>query len=62
MFVICTHCKCEEAWNSVPQENFTVKEPDLDDDGNVTGTHDKTVSEITLIRGQDLEDVIGWIF
>ena len=58
----CIHCKCEEAWNSVPQEDFTVKDPDLDDDGNVTGTHDRTVKEITLIRGHDLQDVIGWQF
>lgn len=61
-FVKCTHCKCEEAWLSVPQKNFKVKENDIDDEGNVTGTHDKTVDEITLVRGHDLQDVMGWTF
>jgi len=59
-FVKCEHCKCKEAWLSVPQEDFTVKENDIDDKGNVTGTHDKTVNEISLIRGRDLQEVVGW--
>ena len=57
-FVKCMHCKCEEAWNSVPQKDFTINE--FDDEGNKTGT--KTVNEITLVRGHDLQDVIGWSF
>ncbi len=61
-FVKCMHCKCEEAWLSVPQEDFTVKENDNDDEGNIIGTHDRTVNEITLVRGHDLQDVIGWTF
>ena len=62
-FVKCTHCKCEEAWNSVPQEDFTVKENDIDDDGNPLQTkHDRIVNEISLVRGHDLQDVIGWEF
>ena len=31
-FVKCEHCRCQECWDSVPQENFTVfdtKEDDL---------------------------------
>ena len=58
----CEHCRCEECWNSVPQSDFTVKEYDYDDEGNVTGNHDRLVSEITLVRGHDLQDVIGWEF
>ena len=54
----CTHCKCEEAWLSVPQENFKINK--FDNKGNKTGT--KTVKEITLKRGHDLEEVIGWEF
>ena len=23
-FVKCEHCRCQECWDSVPQENFTV--------------------------------------
>ena len=61
-FVKCEHCRCQECWDSVPQEDFTVKENDYDEQGNITGNHDKLVSEITLVRGHDLQDVIGWQF
>jgi len=57
-FVKCEHCRCEQCWDSVPQENFKVNT--FDDKGNKTGT--RTVKEITLVRGQDLQDVIGWQF
>ena len=58
----CEHCRCQECWDSVPEEDFTIKDNDYDDDGNVTGTHDRIVNEITLVRGHNLEDVIGWTF
>jgi len=54
----CTHCKCEEAWLSVPKEDF--KTDKFDSDGKKTGM--RTVKEITLVRGHDLQDVIGWSF
>ena len=54
-FVKCEHCRCQECWNSVPQSDFTVKE--LDDDKNEVS---RTVNEITLVRGHDLQDVVGW--
>jgi len=54
--------KCKVAWDSVPQEDFVIQEPDKDDDGNsLETTHDKTVTEITLIRGTN-EKVLGWSF
>jgi len=55
----CEHCRCQECWNSVPQENFTVNTFDKET-GDVNGT--KTVNEITLVRGKKYEDVIGWEF
>jgi len=57
-FVKCEHCRCKECWDSVPQEDFTVNS--FDEEGNITGT--KTVNEITLVRGHNLQDVIGWEF
>ena len=58
----CIHCKSEECWNSVPKENFKVKDFPLDKDGNPTGeTITRTVKEITLVRGK-FEDIIGWKF
>ena len=59
----CEHCRCKEAWDSVPQEDFTVIQPDVDENNNtLETTHIKTINEITLIRGHDLQDVIGWRF
>ena len=58
----CEHCRCEECWNSVPQEDFKIKEPIVDEDGKPTGeTKTRTVKEITLVRGK-IEDVQGWLF
>jgi hypothetical protein len=57
-FVKCERCKYQEAWDSVPQKNFKINT--FDEDGKKTGT--KTVKEIKLVRGHDLQDVIGWSF
>ena len=53
----CTHCKSQEAWDSVPKENFTVIDVNEKKE-RVT----RVVDEITLVRGHDLQDVIGWTF
>ena len=53
----CEHCRCQQCWDSVPKENFTVNT--FDKDGKKKGT--KTIKEITLVRGS-FEDVIGWQF
>ncbi len=58
----CEHCRCQECWDSVPQEDFTVNNDIIDKDGNLIEKKTKTVNEITLVRGHDLEDVIGWEF
>lgn len=58
----CLHCKCQQAWDSVPKEDFEVQEPDLDENNNpLKTTHSRTVNEITLVRGK-VDDVIGWTF
>ena len=54
--------KCKKAWDSVPQEDFVIKEPDHDENGDtLKTTHNKTVTEITLKRGTN-EKVLGWSF
>ena len=58
----CEHCRCQECYDSVPQEDFEVQESIIED-GKPTGeTTTRTVSEITLVRGHNLQDVIGWQF
>ena len=56
-FVKCQHCKCQQCWNSVPKQDFEII--DTDKDNNKTK---RIVKEITLVRGADLDDVMGWIF
>jgi hypothetical protein len=46
----CEFCRCEIAWKSVPQKEFTIK----DRKGK-----NVSINEINLIRGKH-EDVIGW--
>jgi len=46
----CLHCKYTKRENSIPKENFTVK----DKDGN-----DHLITEITVVVGED-GDIIGW--
>lgn len=59
----CEHCRCKECWDSVPKEDFIIKENDIDKDGNdLDTTHDRVINEITLLRGHDLQDIQGWTF
>ena len=57
----CQRCKYEESEESIPKEDFTVKDPVYDTDGNITGTVDRLVTEIKVIRGSK-DDVLGWVF
>ena len=58
----CLHCQFQRQEDSMPREDFTVKEEDKNEDGNVIGNHDKTISEITIYRGDKYEEIIGWSF
>lgn len=58
----CLHCKFQECEDSMPREDFTIKENEVDENGNVTGTYDKIVNEITIVRGKKYQDIIGWTF
>jgi len=57
----CLHCKFQEAEDSLPLEDFIIKVPDFDEQGNHLGTnHDETINEITICRGDKYEEIIGW--
>ena len=58
----CLHCQFQAQEDSMPREDFTVKEQDKDEDDNVIGTHDKTISEINIHRGDKYQEIIGWSF
>jgi len=54
----CIHCKCKNQWKSVPKEDFEINVTDKEN--NIIGK--KIIQEITLIRGDKLEEVIAWSF
>jgi hypothetical protein len=59
----CLHCKFDQCWKSVPQKDFTVNDDIIDiKTGKVTKKQTRTVKEITLVRGDKYQDVIGWTF
>ena len=49
----CLHCKFEESEKSIPKNDFTIK----DEKGN-----DVIIKEVTIVRGNKYQDVIGWTF
>ena len=59
----CLHCQFQRQEDSMPREDFVVKENDIDEDGNsLETTHNRTVTEITITRGDKYEEIIGWSF
>ena len=59
----CLHCQFQRQEDSLPRQDFTIKENDIDDDGNsLETTHDKTINEITICRGEKYGEIIGWSF
>jgi len=59
----CLHCKFKECEDSMPREDFKINEPDIDENGNLLETtHEKIISEITIVRGKKYQDIIGWTF
>tara|TARA_R110000824_G_C15010042_1_gene657211 strand:- start:385 stop:660 length:276 start_codon:yes stop_codon:yes gene_type:complete len=57
----CLHCKFDQCWQSVPQENYKVNDDQHAKDGKITKKQTRTIKEITLVRGTRYEDVIGWL-
>ena len=58
----CLHCKFDQCWKSVPQKDFTVNDDIIDKSGEVKKKQTKIVKEITLVRGDRYQDIIGWSF
>ena len=55
----CTHCKCQEAENSMPRESFKMTFSSKDEnDKDVVVT--KTIKRIKINRGKKLNDILGW--
>ena len=58
----CLHCKFNQCWKSVPKVDFKTNNDIIDKTGKVTKKQTRIVKEITLIRGDKYQDIIGWTF
>ena len=59
----CIHCKCQVQEDSMPRSSFKVNQSEFDKDGKPTGkTIVKEVTEITIVRGKTLNEIIGWTY
>jgi|TARA_R110000824_G_scaffold391683_1_gene589619 hypothetical protein len=58
----CLSCKFKQCWESVPQKDFEINDDIIDKNGKVTKKQTRIVKEITLVRGERFQDVIGWSF
>jgi len=58
----CVHCKCEKTDNSIPNKPWTIIENTYDKNGQVNGSKQREVTEITLKNCQTYGSAIGWFF
>ena len=58
----CKHCQFQMQEDSLPKEDFVIKEINYDNEGNADGINDRTINEITIVRGQKYQEIIGWTF
>ena len=58
----CSHCKFQEQEDSMPREDFVIKQNDYDENNNLTGQHDKKITEITIDRGDKHQEIRGRTF
>jgi hypothetical protein len=58
----CLHCKFKQCEDSLPKKNFEIKKFVMKD-GKSTGQKiTKTINEITIVRGERFQDIIGWTY
>lgn len=58
----CLHCKFDQCFQSVPTKDFKTITNVYDKKGNFVKKETRTVKEVTLVRGDRFQDVIGWEF
>mgnify|MGYP003641395191 CR=1 FL=1 len=56
----CLHCKFDQAWQSVPQKDFKVNDDQYDKNGKITKKQTRIIKEISLVRGDRFQDVVGF--
>jgi hypothetical protein len=58
----CLHCKFDQCFKSIPKKDFKVVDNQYDKQGKLIKKQTKTVKEVTLVRGEKYQDVIGWTY
>ena len=58
----CLHCKFQKQEDSMPRESFTVNNDLVDKKGKIIKKQDRTVKEITIIRGPKYDEIVAWSY
>jgi hypothetical protein len=58
----CLHCTFQKQEDSMPRESFTVNNDLVDKKGKIIKKQDRTVKEITIIRGTKYDEIVAWSY
>ena len=58
----CLHFKFKRQEDSMPRESFSVNNDIRDKKGIIIKKQDRTVKEITIIRGSKYNEIVAWSY
>lgn len=58
----CLYCKFKRQEDSMPRESFSVNNDIRDKKGIIIKKQDRTVKEITIIRGSKYNEIVAWSY
>jgi len=62
----CLHCQFQQQENSIPRKDFEINndivENDKEGKPKIIKKQNKTITEITIVRGKKYQEIIGWTF
>jgi|TARA_R110000824_G_scaffold73968_1_gene188305 hypothetical protein len=60
--VDCKHCRFLKCEKSIPKDDFIIYEHEMKRDKPTGKKIKRKITEVTLVHGNQYEDVIGWKF
>jgi len=58
----CLHCQFKECEDSLPKKDFKIQQHELKNYKPTGKIITKTIKEITIVRGDKFQDIIGWTY
>ena len=58
----CLHCKFKRQQDSMPRESFSVNNDVMDQKGKIIKKQNRTITEITIIRGTRYNEIVAWSY